>query len=240
ALLEGELFGFEKGAYTDARTSKPGLFEAADGGTLLLDEIGLLDIALQAKLLKIIEDRAVRRLGALSPRRGDVRIVAATNRDLEPAVREGSFRADLLYRLRVLTVDMPPLRGRADDIWLLAQHALDRVRERYGLAGTAWGPSARHTLAAYPRPGHVRELNHVVERAALLHPGQALEPDVLGLNVAVGAAVAVAEGSVSVDWSRGPVELEAVERSLIEQALRHAGWNRVRAAELLGLRRETL
>ena len=109
ALLEGELFGFEKGAYTDARTSKPGLFEAADGGTFLLDEIGLMDVTLQAKLLKAIEDRSVRRLGALTPRRVDVRIVAATNRDLEPAVREGTFRADLLYRLRVLTVEMPPL-----------------------------------------------------------------------------------------------------------------------------------
>src|SRR5262249_45358645 len=132
------------------------------------------------------------------------------------------------------------LRGRADDIWLLAQHALDRVRERYSLGGTVWGPAARDALVAYPWPGNVRELNHVVERAALLHPGQALEPDVLGLGLAAGAALAVAEGSVSVDWSRGPIELEAIERSLIEQALRHAGWNRVRAAELLGVSRETL
>jgi DNA-binding NtrC family response regulator len=169
-----------------------------------------------------------------------VRILAATNRDLDPAVREGSFRADLYYRIRVLTVDMPSLRGRADDIWLLAQHALDRVRERYGLAETAWGPSARDALVAYPWPGNVRELNHVVERAALLHPGQDLEPDVLGLDLASGAAVAVAQERVAVDWSRGPIELEAVERSLIEQALRQAGWNRARAAELLGLSRETL
>ena len=240
ALLEGELFGFEKGAYTDARASKPGLFEAADGGTLLLDEIGLLDVALQAKLLKIIEDRMVRRLGALTPRRIDVRILAATNRDLEPAVREATFRADLLYRLRVLTVDMPPLRGRADDIWLLAQHALDRVRDRYGLGDTVWAPAAQDALVAYPWPGNVRELNHVVERAALLHPGQALGPDVLGLSLATGVAVAITKDGVGVDWSRGPIELEAVERSLIEQALSHAGWNRARAAELLGLTRETL
>ena len=240
ALLEGELFGFEKGAYTDARTSKPGLFEAADGGTLLLDEIGLLDVALQAKLLKIIEDRSVRRLGALAPRRVDVRIVAATNRNLEPAVREGSFRADLLYRLQVLTVEMPPLRGRADDIWLLAQHALDHVRERYGLAETRWASSARDALVAYAWPGNIRELNHVVERAALLHPGKALGPEVLGLGPASGAMVTVAQEGVEVDFSRGPIELETVERNLIEQALRHAGWNRGRAAELLGLSRETL
>jgi two-component system response regulator AtoC len=240
ALLEGELFGFEKGAYTDARASKPGLFEAADGGTLLLDEIGLLDVALQAKLLKVIEDRAVRRLGALAPRRVDVRILAATNRDLEPAVREGAFRADLLYRLRVLTVEMPPLRGRAEDIWLLAQHALDRLRERYALGETCWASSARDTLLTYPWPGNVRELMHVVERAALLHPGAALGTEILELGLSPAAAVAVAQDGVRVDYSRGPIELEAVERSLIEQALRHVGWNRARAAELLGVTRETL
>jgi DNA-binding NtrC family response regulator len=238
ALLEGELFGFEKGAYTDARTSKPGLFEAADGGTLLLDEIGLLEVALQAKLLKVIEDRSVRRLGALAPRRVDVRILAATNRDLEPAVREGTFRADLLYRLRVLTVEMPPLRGRAADIWMLAQHALDKVRERYGLGETRWAPAARGALVDYPWPGNVRELIHVVERAALLHPGRALGPEVLGL--ASGTPVAATRDGVAVDFSAGPIDLEAVERALIEQALRHAGWNRARAAELLGLSRETL
>src|SRR5262249_49662845 len=119
ALLEGELFGFEKGAYTDARASKPGLFEAADGGSIFLDEIGLLDPALQAKLLRVIEDRAVRRLGALSPRRVDVRVIAATNRDLEAVAREGAFRQDLLYRLRVLTVELPPLRARGEDVRLL-------------------------------------------------------------------------------------------------------------------------
>ena len=239
-LLEGELFGFEKGAYTDARTSKPGLFEAADGGTLLLDEIGLLDVTLQAKLLKVIEDRMVRRLGALAPRRVDVRIVAATNRDLEPALREGTFRADLLYRLRVLTVQMPPLRGRAEDIWMLAQHALEQVRERYGLGETRWAPSARDAFATYPWPGNVRELIHVVERAALLYPGQALGAEILGLGVTAGAPLTVSSDGVAVDFSRGPIELEAVERTLIERALRHTGWHRARAAELLGLSRETL
>jgi two-component system response regulator AtoC len=241
ALLEGELFGFERGAYTDARTSKPGLFEAADGGTLLLDEIGLLDVTLQAKLLKVIEDRSVRRLGALTPRRVDVRIVAATNRDLEPAVREGTFRADLFYRLRVLTVEMPPLRGRPDDIWLLAQRTLEQVRERYGLGEARWAASAREALVAYPWPGNVRELIHVVERAALLHRGQPLGTEALGLGSPEAAGpVGVTREGVSVDFSLGPIELESVERSLIEQALRHAGWNRARAAELLGLTRETL
>jgi transcriptional regulator with GAF, ATPase, and Fis domain len=241
ALLEGELFGFERGAYTDARTSKPGLFEAADGGTLLLDEIGLLDVTLQAKLLKAIEDRAVRRLGALTPRRVDVRIVAATNRNLEPAVRDGTFRADLYYRLRVLTVEMPPLRGRQGDIWLLAQRTLEQVRERYGLSEARWAPSVRDTLVAYPWPGNVRELIHVVERAALLHRGQPIGPEALGLSRSDAARpVGVTGEGVSVDFSAGPIELESVERSLIEQALRYADWNRARAAELLGLTRETL
>jgi DNA-binding NtrC family response regulator len=241
ALLEGELFGFERGAYTDARASKPGLFEAADGGTLFLDEIGLLDPGLQAKLLKVIEDRAVRRLGALAPRRVDVRILAATNRDLDTAVREGAFRADLLYRLRVLTVELPALRVRGDDVTLLARHFLARLAERYGLGDLRLSAAALAALQAYPWPGNVRELANVVERTALLHPAPVIEPRDLGLAEGGAGGVAVAaDGEVRVDFSRGGVDLERVERALIEQALAHAGWNRSRAAELLGVTKETL
>jgi two-component system, NtrC family, response regulator AtoC len=242
ALLEGELFGFEKGAYTDARASKPGLFEAADGGTLLLDEIGLLDPALQAKLLRVIEDRAVRRLGALASRRVDVRILAATNRDLEIAARDGAFRRDLLYRLHVLTVDLPPLRARGDDIGLLAEHFLAEVRDRHGLGGVRFSAAALQALGAYPWPGNVRELAHAVERAALLGPGGTLEPEHLGLTPAAGLGSATVEpdGVVHVDFARAAIDLEQVERSLIEQALTHSGWNRGRAAKLLGLTKETL
>ncbi len=241
ALLEGELFGFEKGAYTDARTSKPGLFEAADGGTLFLDEIALLDAGLQAKLLRVIEDRAIRRLGALSSRQVDVRIVAATNRDLEAAVRDGSFRQDLLYRLRVLTVDLPPLRARGEDVLLLAEHFLAECRRRYGLGDVALSPGARTALRGYPWPGNVRELMHVIERAALLSATRTLEAEQLGLSVDSVSPVAVAaDGAVSVDFARGPINLEAVERALIERALTHTQWNRSRAAELLGLTKETL
>jgi DNA-binding NtrC family response regulator len=241
ALLEGELFGFEKGAYTDARTSKPGLFEAADGGTLFLDEIGLLDPALQAKLLRVIEDRAVRRLGALGSRRVDVRIVAATNRDLEAAAREGAFRQDLLYRLRVLTVELPPLRARGDDVVLLAEHFLGACRDRYGLGDVRLSPASLKALSAYPWPGNVRELAHVIERAALLHPGPALEPAHLGLLPPAAQPVGVsADGPVQADFGRGPIDLEAVERALIEKALQHAAWNRTRAAQLLGITKETL
>jgi DNA-binding NtrC family response regulator len=240
-LLESELFGFEKGAYTDARTSKPGLFEAADGGTLFLDEIGLLDVGLQAKLLKALEDRSVRRLGALAARRVDVRILAATNRDLEAACREGAFRRDLLYRLRVLTIELPPLREREGDVALLARHFLARVQERYGLAAARLSPAALRALERYPWPGNVRELSNVVERAALLHPAGLLEPDHLGLGQGGAAGLAVgADGGVEVDFSRGPIDLETVERTLIEKALTHTAWNRSRAAELLGLSKETL
>jgi DNA-binding NtrC family response regulator len=241
ALLEGELFGFEKGAYTDARTSKPGLFEAADGGTLFLDEICLLDLALQAKLLRVIEDRAIRRLGALTPRRVDVRILAATNRDLEVAAREGAFRQDLLYRLRVLTVDLPPLRARAEDILLLAEHFLGQLRDRYGLADVHFSSAASRALQAYAWPGNIRELSNVVERAALLNPQRTLEPEHLGLAKGGEAPVVLnPEGAVQVDFGRGPIHLEAVERDLIAKALSHTGWNRARAAELLGLSKETL
>ena len=239
-LLEGELFGFEKGAYTDARQSKPGLVEAADGGTLFLDEIGLLDLQLQAKLLKVLEDRAVRRLGALAPRQVDVRILAAANRDLEAAVAEGAFRADLLYRLRVLTVSLPPLRGRDEDITLLAEAFLQATRERYGLDDVRLSAGARRALVEYPWPGNVRELRHVLERAALLHPGEAILPEHLGLTGRLDARTAVRADEVSVDFRRGPIDLEAVERELIARALSHADWNRARAAELLGLTKETL
>jgi DNA-binding NtrC family response regulator len=242
ALLEGELFGFEKGAYTDARASKPGLFEAADGGTLFLDEIGLLDPALQAKLLRVIEDRAVRRLGALSSRRVDVRILAATNRDLEVAARDGAFRQDLLYRLRVLTLDLPPLRVRGDDIRLLAEHFLARVRDRHGLGEVRFSPAALQALDAYPWPGNVRELANAVEQAALLGSGRTLEPEQLRLAAAAGPvrATIAPDGVVQVDFARGAIDLEQVERAIIEQALTHAAWNRGQAAKLLGLTKETL
>ncbi len=239
-LLEGELFGFEKGAYTDARASKAGLFEAADGGTLFLDEIGLLDVALQAKLLRAIEDRSVRRLGALTPRRLDVRILAASNRDLEAAVREGTFRQDLLYRLRVLTVDLPPLRARGDDVPLLAEHFLAQVRERYALGETRLTPAAIRALQAYPWPGNVRELANIVERAALLNSGRPLGPEHLALGEAPGGPLAVAGDEVRVDFGQGPINLEAIEKTLIQKALAHTRWNRSRAADLLGLSKETL
>jgi transcriptional regulator with GAF, ATPase, and Fis domain len=184
----------------------------------------------------------VRRLGALAPRRVDVRILAATNRDLEVLAREGAFRIDLLYRLRVLTVDLPPLRAREGDARLLAEHFLRQFRERYGLGEARLSPAALATIERYPWPGNVRELANVLERAVLLHtPGRTLEPEHLGLGETGAASVGIeADGGVSVDFARGGISLERVERELIEKALSHTGWNRARAAEMLGLTKETL
>jgi DNA-binding NtrC family response regulator len=241
-LLEAELFGHEKGAYTDARSAKPGLFEAAEGGTLLLDEIGHMDLALQVKLLRAIEEKAVRRVGGLRPKEVNVRIVAATNRDLEAAIGEGAFRADLYYRIKALTIQLPPLRERGEDVLLLARHFLARCAARYGLPPKALTPEAEKALLGYAWPGNVRELAHVMERAVLLHPGGAVEPRHLDLPAQSDrAALSIsAAGGVQVDFSAGGIVLEDVERQIILEALTSAAWDRGTAAKLLGISRETL
>jgi len=242
SLLEAELFGYEKGAYTDARSAKPGLFEAADGGTLFLDEIGHVEPAIQVKLLKAIEEKSVRRLGSLRPKTFNVRVIAATNRDLEAAVAEGTFRADLYYRIKALTIVIPPLRERRADIPLLARHFLERATRQYGLPAKALAPEAAEALSAYAWPGNVRELAHVVERAVLLHGEATVGPEHLGLPGGMeGAPVTVKPGgSVQVDFSAGGIVLDDVERQLILGALQATGWNRARAAQLLGITKETL
>jgi len=241
SLLEAELFGHEKGAYTDARSAKAGLFEAAEGGTLLLDEIGHMDLTLQVKLLRAIEEKAVRRVGGLRPKEVNVRIVAATNRDLEAAIAEGAFRADLYYRIKALTIHLPPLRDRGEDVLLLAGHFLARCAARYGLPPKALTPEAEKALLGYAWPGNVRELAHVMERAVLLHPGGAVEPRHLDLPVLrEPPALAVSPAAVQVDFASGGIVLEDVERELIRQALAAADWDRGAAAKLLGISRETL
>ena len=241
SLLEAELFGYEKGAYTDARTAKPGLFEAADGGTLFLDEIGHMELGLQVKLLKAIEEKSVRRVGGLRPKAFNARIVAATNRDLEAAIADGSFRPDLYYRIKALTLELPPLRSRGSDIVLLARHFLDHFTRRYGVPVKSLAPDAEAALLTYSWPGNVRELAHLIERAILLHEGPTIAVAHLGLPARSAAAtVEVGPGSVHVDFSAGGIRLDEVERQLIRQALAAAGWNRGRAAQLLGISKETL
>jgi len=242
SLLEAELFGYEKGAYTDAKAGKPGLFEAADGGTLFLDEIGHMDPAMQVKLLKAIEEKSVRRIGAVRPKAFNARIIAATNRDLDAAIAEGAFRADLYYRIHALAIDVPALRERGDDILLLARHFLERYTRQWGLPPKTLSAGTEAALLAYAWPGNVRELAHMMERAALQHTGPGITAEQLGLTARKRPAPVVVEGdgTVEVDFSHGPIVLDEVERRLIVEALRVAQWNRGRAAELLGISKDTL
>jgi DNA-binding NtrC family response regulator len=241
-LLESEMFGYERGAFTDARAAKPGLFEAADGGTLFLDEVGAMPLALQVKLLKAIEDRSVRRLGGLRQKTVDVRIVAATNADLDRSAQEGTFRADLLYRLKVLTLVLTPLRSRPEDVVPLARHFLAEAGRRYRRPRRLT-PDAEASLRAYEWPGNVREVANVIERAVLLHEGEEIGAGVLGLPALArgGALVEVGGGGgVKIDFSQGGLSLSELERTLIVEALKATGGNRRRAAELLGISVETL
>jgi DNA-binding NtrC family response regulator len=235
-LIEGELFGFEKGAFTDAHARKIGLIEAADGGTLFLDEIGELELTLQAKLLRVLENLRVRRIGALSDRQVNVRIVAATNRDLDEQVREGRFRADLMYRLKVFQIHIPPLRARQEDIPVLAHHFLTHLASRYGRDKLDIDSSALVALAAHDWPGNVRELRNVLERAVLLQRTGSLSPR--DLILAVPSRVAF--DAVALPASGEPRSLDSVEREHVQRALAQCAGNVSKAAKLLGISRDTL
>ena len=251
ALVEAELFGHERGTFTDAKTSRPGLFEAAGGGAVFLDEIGELEPSIQAKFLKVIEEKRARRLGAVRDRALDVQVIAATNRDLQADVETGRFRADLLHRLRVLTFEIPPLRERPGDILLLARHFCEQLGSRYRRGCCRLAPDAEAALRAYPWPGNVRELHNVLERAVLLGAGDLLTAsDLPGLGVSaapfgarpdpVAAPTDDRDPATPIRLPDGGIELETVERELLRQALERAEGNRTRAAALLGLSRHTL
>jgi two-component system response regulator AtoC len=232
-LLESELFGHEKGAFTDAKAQKKGLLEQADGGTAFLDEIGEIAPALQAKLLRFLEEKAFRRVGGSDDLRVDVRIVAATNRNLEEAVRDGRFREDLYYRLRVLPVELPPLREREGDVLLLASHFVDGFNHEFKKSIRGFVPDARAALETYPWPGNVRELRNVLERAVLLAEHDLLErEDVLALTRAPMSA--------GFQLPAGGLNLEQLERDLLAQALKRSGGNQTRAGKLLGLNRDQI
>jgi non-specific serine/threonine protein kinase len=241
-LLEAELFGHERGAFTDAREAKPGLFEAADGGTLFLDEVGLLPPGAQAKLLKAIEEKVVRRLGSTRDRVVDVWVLGATNVSLGTAVRVGGFREDLYHRLAGVTLRMPALRERADDVVRLAEHFLDRACAEYGVEAKALTPEAAAALAGHRWAGNVRELANVMARVALLAAGDRVTPDMLDLS---GGTEGDVPGERPPAGDPGPVvslrdTLGAVERDRLRQALVEADWNISEAAARLGLARGTL
>jgi DNA-binding NtrC family response regulator len=243
-LLESELFGHERGAFTDARQQKKGLFEQADQGTVFLDEIGETVPTLQAKLLRFLEEKAFRRLGGTSDIKVDVRVIAATNRDLEQQVRDGKFREDLYYRLNVLRIAIPPLRERGDDVVLLAEHYARVFSKDFRKPVRGLTDNARHALLAYGWPGNVRELRNVVERAVLLAEGPTLDAgDFEGLAPVRSQADPVGPLDPPAGGITLPQEglrLDDVERQLITLALERTRGNQTRAAALLGLHRDQI
>jgi len=236
-LLEAELFGFERGAFTDARQAKPGLFQTAHQGTLFLDEIGLLPEALQAKLLKALEEGAVRRLGSTRNEAADVWVISATNADLLAATRERRFRDDLYHRLAVITVTLPALRERGRDVLHLAEAFLARACEDYGLPPRTLDADARARLLAHPWTGNIRELSNVIERVALLGESQVVTGAMLGLREAAGGAPAGPAASAA---GVGTGSLDEVMGEHVRAALEETGWNISRAAARLGISRNTL
>jgi two-component system response regulator PilR (NtrC family) len=242
-LLEAELFGHVRGAFTGAVGTRQGRFEQAHRGTLFLDEVGTMSVPLQMKLLRVLQEREVERVGDSQPIKVDVRVIAATNADLARMVREGAFRDDLYYRLNVIQVQLPPLRDRREDIPLLVQHFLERFgrEQQPARPGVTMAQEAMRSLMAYSWPGNVRQLENVVERALALSPGRSqIEPSALPQEVLGAAGGGVAGPALP----EGGVDLEAVladtERALITGALERTGGNKHQAARLLGLKRTTL
>ena len=232
-LLESELFGHEKGAFTGAVERRRGRFELADGGTLFLDEVGEIDPALQVKILRVLEERKFERVGGTETVEVDVRLVAATNRDLKKRVEEGVFREDLFYRLYVVSLTLPPLRARDGDIVLLAQHYLKALAAENGKALKGLTPEAMDALTAYAWPGNVRELRNVIERMVVLSHGDRLGVRDLPVNLRAAAG----HGGAG---ARPGTALRDAERQLIEEALRRHKGHRTRAARDLGISRRTL
>lgn len=243
-LLESELFGHVKGAFTGAVRDKVGKFEAAAGGTIFLDEIGTSTPAFQIKLLRVLQDRVIERVGDTKTIPVDVRIVLATNKDLEQAVKDGEFREDLFYRIHVVSVEMPPLRERRADIQALAEHFLHRFREEHGRSAARFTDAAVAALMQAPWPGNVRQLENVVERAVVLSQGDWIDrtdlPAALGVADPV-ATTALAPGALP-DGPPLPLKQALIEpeKRIIEQALAWCDGNRERAAEVLGINRSTL
>ncbi|MEK7867251.1 MAG: sigma-54 dependent transcriptional regulator, partial [Planctomycetota bacterium] len=228
-LVESELFGHEKGAFTGAIAQKKGAFELATGGTIFLDEVGEMDGKSQAKLLRVLEERVVRRVGGTEDIRVDVRIIAATNKDLAKEVPAGRFREDLLYRLRVIEIRLPALRERRDDVGMLTDFYLAKFREEMGRKVEGISDAARKALEAHAWPGNVRELRNCLERAVLLASGTLIEAADLGLKAA----------SPQADTEAFPT-LKELEKRHLQAAIERAGGNKTEAAALLGIMRSTL
>ncbi len=236
-LLESELFGHERGSFTDAKVQKKGLFELAHGGTVLMDEIGDMSPALQGKVLRVLEEKAFKRIGGTQDIRVDVRVIAATNRDLEGLIEEKRFREDLYYRLNVITIDVPPLRGRREDISLLAEHFLKHFAREFKKEVAEISEEELQRLERYDWPGNVRELRNVIERAVLLGSAPALGADDIALGRASGPPE---QGRRLLVLPPEGLRFDEIERDLVSQAIERTGGNQTKAAELLGMTRDKL
>jgi len=225
-LLESELFGFEKGAFTGALSGKPGKFEVANGGTIFLDEVGDIPLSIQVKLLRVLQEKEIERLGSNELRKVDVRIISATNQNLEKKIKEGKFREDLYYRLNVVTIEIPPLRERKEDIIPLAKHFLEKFRKEIGKPIEGFTKEAKELLLSYHWPGNVRELQNAIERAVVLTRSNLIRKEDLPLST-----------PQEEEEIRTPEDLE---RKYIERVLKKTRWNIKKAAEILGIHRNTL
>jgi DNA-binding NtrC family response regulator len=243
-LIESELFGYEKGAFTDAKARKEGMFEQAEGGTLLFDEIGELELSLQAKLLRVLEEGAFRRVGGLKDIPFDARIIAASNRDLKRESENGRFRLDLYYRLSVIQIDIPSLRERGDDVLLLAEHYIETFGERLRKRITGISPDVAKAFRQYDWPGNVRELRNVIERAMILEDDDVITMKYIPRPVSGGASMDHSShdgrGAEPFHLPPGGVSLDEVEMSLVRQAIDRSGGNQTKAAEMLGISRDQL
>jgi DNA-binding NtrC family response regulator len=255
--MEAELLGHEKGAFTDAKAMKKGLFEVADGGTLFLDEIGELSPLLQAKLLRVLEDQVIRRVGGVRDIQVDVRVIAASNRDLEREVRESRFRQDLYYRLAIIAIYLPALRERKEDIIPLVEFFLGHYNRKFRKSVQGLSEETSRLLLNYDWPGNVRELKNALERAMILEEGKQLKPDDLPFSVASGRSGAALVESPQASPSEAPpapgkrrlpplsipeggTSLEDVEHALVELALQQSHGNQIKAAKLLNISRDAL
>jgi len=239
-LLESELFGYEKGAFTDARAQKRGIFELADKGTLFLDEIGEIPLMLQAKLLRVLEEQCFRRLGGLKDIHLDLRVIAATNKNLREAVREGAFRQDLYFRLNVIHIRIPELRERPEDILPLARFFIDHYNQKFKRRIEGLTPETERLLLAHDWPGNVRELRNAIERAMILEESSRISARSLPSAIRqTGARQALAPAMVPVIPDEG-LSLEQNERALVARALEKANHNQTQAARLLKITRDTL
>ena len=240
-LIESELFGHEKGAFTDAKAEKKGVFEMAAGGSLLLDEIGDMQPSLQSKLLRVLEERAFRRVGGVRDLPVKAMLFATTNRSLEEQVEHGRFREDLFFRLNSFALDLPPLRERGDDVLVLARFFLDQFSTRYDCkTPIEFSPEVKRLLCAHKWPGNIRELKNLMERIVVLRPGDVILPEYLPKEIRGKAPGSASSDGALISIPDEGLSLEEVEKSLIIQALEKAGGNKTRAAKLLDVTYDTL